>query len=240
MKRCENKVAIVTGAAFGIGRAIAERLADEGATVIGMDMSELPYENKSIHGFIVNVTDRAGLQETFDEIFQKFPKIDILVNNAGITRDALTVKMTEEMWDLVLDVNLKGLFNVTQLVAPVMLEQRSGSIVNISSVVGEFGNVGQVNYAASKAGVIGMTKSWAKEFARKGENVRVNSIAPGFINTDMMKTVPENILDNMKSKTMLGRLGEPEEIANAVLFLASDESSYITGHNLSVSGGMRL
>ena len=240
MKRCENKVAIVTGAALGIGRAIAEKLAREGATVIGMDLSELPYEKENIHGFIANVTDRTGLQKTFDEIFKKFPKIDILVNNAGITRDALTVKMTEEMWDMVIDVNLKGLFNVTQLVAPVMLEQKRGSIVNISSVVGEFGNVGQINYAASKAGVIGMTKSWAKEFARKGENIRVNSVAPGFINTDMMKTVPENILDNMKGKTMLGRLGEPEEIADAVLFLASEESSYITGHNLSVSGGMRL
>ena len=148
--------------------------------------------------------------------------------------------MTEEMWDLVINVNLKGLFNIAQLVGPHMMENGAGSIINIASIVGEYGNVGQTNYAATKAGVIGMTKTWAKEFARKGAKVRVNSVAPGYINTDMMKTVPEKVLDNMRAKTMLGRLGEPEEIANAVLFLASDESSYITGHNLSVNGGMRL
>ena len=148
--------------------------------------------------------------------------------------------MTEEMWDLVINVNLKGLFNIAQLVGPYMMENGAGSIINIASIVGEYGNVGQTNYAATKAGVIGMTKTWAKEFARKGAKVRVNSVAPGYINTDMMKTVPEKVLDNMRAKTMLGRLGEPEEIANAVLFLASDESSYITGHNLSVNGGMRL
>lgn len=176
----------------------------------------------------------------FESIIEKFGKVDILVNNAGITRDALIQKMTEEMWDLVINVNLKGLFNIAQLVGPQMMENGEGSIINIASVVGEFGNVGQTNYAATKAGVIGMTKTWAKEFARKGAKVRVNSVAPGYINTEMMKTVPEKVLENMRAKTMIGRLGEPEEIANAVLFLASDESSYITGHNLSVNGGMRL
>ena len=144
------------------------------------------------------------------------------------------------MWDLVIDVNLKGVFNLTQAVAPVMLEQKTGSIINIASVVGEYGNVGQSNYAATKAGVIGLAKTWAKEFARKGEAIRVNSVAPGYVNTDMMKTVPDKVLDPIRAKTMLGRLGEPQEIANAVLFLASDEASFITGHNLSVNGGLRL
>lgn len=240
MLRLENKIAIVTGASQGIGRCIAETFAREGAKVIAVDINKLPYENKNIYGYEVNVTDRKGIKEFFDKIVEKFGKIDVLVNNAGITRDALIQKMTEEMWDLVIDVNLKGLFNITQLVGPNMVENGGGSIINIASIVGEFGNVGQTNYAATKAGVIGMTKTWAKEFSRKGARVRVNSVSPGYINTDMMKTVPEKVLDNMRSKTMLGRLGEPEEIANAVLFLASDESSYVTGHNLSVNGGMRL
>ncbi len=240
MLRLENKVAIVTGASQGIGRCIAETFAREGAKVIAVDMNKLSYEDKNIYGYELNVTDRNGIKVFFDVITEKFGKIDILVNNAGITRDALIQKMTEEMWDLVINVNLKGLFNIAQLVGPHMMENGAGSIINIASIVGEYGNVGQTNYAATKAGVIGMTKTWAKEFARKGARVRVNSVAPGYINTDMMKTVPEKVLDNMRSKTMLGRLGEPEEIANAVLFLASDESSYITGHNLSVNGGMRL
>lgn len=240
MLRLENKVAIVTGASQGIGRSIAESLAREGAKVVAIDMNKLPYENKNIYGYEVNVTDRNGIKVFFDTIIEEFERIDILVNNAGITRDALIQKMTEEMWDLVIDVNLKGLFNIVQLVGPHMMENGDGSIINIASVVGEYGNVGQTNYAATKAGVIGMTKTWAKEFARKGANVRVNSVAPGYINTDMMRTVPDKVLENIKSKTMLGRLGEPEEIANAVLFLASDESSYITGHNLSVNGGIRL
>jgi 3-oxoacyl-[acyl-carrier protein] reductase len=240
MLRLNNKIAVVTGASQGIGRAIVERFVKEGATVIAVDMNKIPYEGEKIFGYELNVTDRDKIAEFFTNVVKKFGKVDILVNNAGITRDALIQRMTEDMWDLVIDVNLKGVFNMTQVIGPNMMENGYGSIINIASVVGEFGNVGQTNYAATKAGVLGLTKTWAKEFARKGANVRVNSVAPGYCNTDMMKTVPEKVLDNMRAKTMLNRLGEPEEIANAVLFLASDEASYVTGHNLSVNGGMRL
>ena len=203
-------------------------------------MSDLSYVCENVEGYKLNVTKRTDIEQFIEETVRKYGHIDILVNNAGITRDALINKMTEEMWDLVIDVNLKGVFNLTQAVAPVMLEQKTGSIINIASVVGEYGNVGQSNYAATKAGVIGLAKTWAKEFARKGEAIRVNSVAPGYVNTDMMKTVPDKVLDPIRAKTMLGRLGEPQEIANAVLFLASDEASFITGHNLSVNGGLRL
>ena len=203
-------------------------------------MSDLAYSCENVEGYKLNVTKRSDIEQFITDTVNKYGHIDILVNNAGITRDALIGKMTEEMWDLVIDVNLKGVFNLTQAVAPVMLEQKYGSIVNIASVVGEYGNVGQSNYAATKAGVIGLAKTWAKEFSRKGENIRVNSVAPGYVNTEMMKTVPDKVLDPIKAKTMLGRLGEPQEIANAVLFLASDEASFITGHNLSVNGGLRL
>jgi 3-oxoacyl-[acyl-carrier protein] reductase len=188
----------------------------------------------------LNVTDVANCQQVFDEIVAKYGKIDILVNNAGITRDAMIHKMTDEMWDAVIAVNLKGVFNLTRLVGPLMADKGYGSIINISSVVGEFGNIGQTNYAASKAGVVGMTKTWAKEFARKKANVRVNAIAPGYVMTDILKTVPDELIAKFESMTMLGRLGHPEEIANAALFLASDEASYVTGHLLSVNGGMRL
>ncbi len=240
MKRLEGKVAIVTGGAQGIGQCIAETFAREGATVVAVDLSPLSYAHEGVFGHQVNVTNRTEIEQFVQKIVTTYGKIDILINNAGITRDALIGKMTEDMWDLVIDVNLKGVFNITQAVAPVMLSQRTGSIVNIASVVGEYGNVGQTNYAATKAGVIAMAKTWAKEFARKGEAIRVNSVAPGYVNTDMMKTVPDKVLDPIREKTMLGRLGEPQEIANAVLFLASDEASFITGHNLSVNGGLRL
>lgn len=179
-------------------------------------------------------------ERVYGEIKDLVDHIDILVNCAGITRDAMTRKMTEEQFDQVVAVNLKGVWNLTRLVGPAMQAQQSGSIINISSVVGVFGNIGQCNYAATKAGVIGMTKSWAKEFALKGGNVRVNAVAPGYTMTNMMKTVPENLLEKFCGQTMLGRLAEPEEIANAVLFLASDLASYVTGEVLNVNGGMRL
>ncbi|MFZ5351383.1 MAG: beta-ketoacyl-ACP reductase [Bacillota bacterium] len=238
--RLENKVAVVTGGAQGIGRCICETFAREGAKVVAVDMAPIAYEDDSIKGYVLDVTDRAAIQEFFNNIMAEYGKIDILVNNAGITKDALINKMTEEMWDKVLDVNLKGVFNLTQVIGPQMMEQGSGSIINISSVVGEYGNIGQSNYAATKAGVIALAKTWAKEFSRKGAAVRVNTVAPGYVNTEMMKTVPDKVLDPIREKTMLKRLGEPQEIANAVLFLASDESSFITGHNLSVNGGLRL
>ena len=238
--RLENKVAIVTGAAKGLGASMALLFAAEGAKVIAVDMAPLTYENDNVEFYSLNVTDSAACKALTDYAVEKYGKIDILVNNAGITRDAMTRKMTDDMWDLVIDINLKGVFNLTRYVGPLMEENGGGSIINISSVVGEFGNIGQANYAASKAGVIGLTKTWAQEFARKGVPGRCNAIAPGYIMTDMMKTVPEDLLKKFASLTMLGRLGQPEEIAKAALFLASDDASYVTGHVLSVNGGMRL
>jgi len=238
--RLENKVAVITGGAQGLGKEMALRFAEEGAKVIAVDMKELDFKHDRVSGAILNVADSEACKAFFDETIKTYGQIDILVNNAGITRDSMTRKMTDEMWDLVMDVNLKGVFNLTRHIGPQMETIGGGSIINISSVVGEFGNIGQANYAATKAGVIGLSKTWAKEFARKGVPVRVNAIAPGYIMTDILKTVPEDLLKQFASMTMLKRLGEQKEIANAALFLASDESSYITGHVLSVNGGMRL
>lgn len=238
--RLENKIAIVTGGARGLGQAMAELFAKEGAKVIAADMGDLNYSDPNVEGYKLNVANAEDCKAFFDYVIEKYGKIDVLVNNAGITKDSLTKKMTDEQWNLVIDVNLKGVFNLTRYIGPQMQSQGGGSIINISSVVGEFGNIGQANYAATKAGVIGMTKTWAKEFALKGGNVRVNAIAPGYTMTDILKTVPQDLLDGFAKQTMLGRLGQPEEIAYPALFLASDEASYITGHVLSVNGGMRL
>ena len=238
--RLENKVAIITGGARGLGQAMAIAFANEGAKVIAADMGEMSYSHSNVEGVALNVTDSAACEAFFKEVVKKYGTIDILVNNAGITRDALTRKMTEEMWDLVIDVNLKGVFNLTRHVGPFMQTKQTGSIINIASIVGVFGNIGQANYAASKAGVIGLTKTWAKEFGMKGGNVRVNAIAPGYVMTDILKTVPQDLLDKFAAMTMLGRLGQPEEIANVALFLASEEASYITGQVIEPNGGMRL
>lgn len=240
MKRLEGKVAVVTGGAKGLGQAISELYALHGAKVVAADMGELSYTNENVEGYKLNVTDVETVQKFYDYVIEKYGKIDILVNNAGITADAMTRKMTDDQWNRVIDVNLKGVFNLTRLIGPQMENNGYGSIINISSVVGVFGNIGQANYAATKAGVIGLTMTWAKEFARKGANVRVNAIAPGYIMTDILKTVPQELLDKFAALTMLGRLGQPEEIANVALFLASDEASYITGQTLNVNGGMRL
>jgi 3-oxoacyl-[acyl-carrier protein] reductase len=235
-----NKVAVVTGGAKGIGGEIAKLFALEGAKVIVADMGELSFRLDNVELISLNVADSAACKVFFDQVIAKYGRIDVLVNNAGITRDAMTKKMTDEQWDAVINVNLKGVFNLTRYVGPKMEEDGGGSIINISSVVGLFGNIGQANYAATKAGLLGLTMTWAKEFARKGVPVRCNAIAPGYIMTDILKTVPEELLQQFAKLTMLGRLGQPDEIAKAALFLASDDSSYITGQTLSVNGGMRL
>ncbi|MBP6063370.1 MAG: 3-oxoacyl-[acyl-carrier-protein] reductase [Fusobacteriaceae bacterium] len=237
MNRVAGKIALVTGSARGIGRAVVERLASEGAEmVISCDMGEAVYEEKNVRHEILNVTDRAAIAAFVAKIQEEFGRIDILVNNAGITKDALLVRMTEDQWDAVIDVNLKGVFNMTQAVAQIMTKQKSGSIVTLSSVVGLYGNIGQTNYAATKGGVITMTKTWAKELGRKG--VRANCVAPGFIVTPMTENLPEKVIEGMKAATPLGKMGMPEDIANAILFLASDEASFITGETLAVTGGL--
>ena len=238
--RLENKVAVVTGAARGLGAETARLFAREGAAVIAGDTQELSYQAGNVEYYPLNVADPMSCQALFDYAVETYGRVDVLVNNAGITRDAMTKKMTDDQWDAVLSVNLKGVFNLTRLVGPHMQSLGGGSIISISSVVGVYGNIGQANYAAAKAGIIGLTKTWAKEFALKGGNVRVNAIAPGYTMTDILKTVPQELLAKFASQTMLGRLGQPEEIASAALFLASDEASYITGTVLQVDGGMRL
>jgi len=240
MNRMDGKVAIVTGGARGIGRQIVDTFVAEGAkAVISADMA-MGKDGPNIKNVILNVTDRDAIAKFVEEIKIEFGHVDVLVNNAGITKDALVQKMQESEWDIVVDVNLKGVFNLTQAVVPMMLEMGKGSIINISSVVGVYGNIGQTNYAATKAGVIGMSHTWSKEFTRKGAAIRTNVIAPGYVATEMMETVPDKVLEPIRQKTPLGRLGTPQEIANAVLFLASDESSFVNGHVLEVTGGLRL
>ena len=242
--RMNGKVCVVTGGARGIGKEIVTKFANEGALVVfACDMNkealdELEKEFKNVKGYILNVTDREGIKVFVEKVKAEYGRIDALVNNAGITRDALIQKMTEEDWDAVINVNLKGVFNMTQAIGPLMMETGSGSIVSISSVVGLDGNIGQTNYAATKGGVVAMTKTWSKEFARKGAKVRANAVAPGFVRTPMTDKVPEKILEDMKNKALLKRLGEAEDIANAVLFLSSEEASFVTGQVLRVDGGL--
>ncbi|WP_022819805.1 3-oxoacyl-[acyl-carrier-protein] reductase [Fusobacterium russii] len=239
MNRIEGKVVVVTGSARGIGRAIVERLAKENPKmIISCDMGETTYEEKNVVHKILNVTDREAIKTFVEEVENEYGKIDVLVNNAGITKDALLVRMAEDQWDAVIDVNLKGVFNMTQAVGKSMFKARKGSIITLSSVVGLHGNPGQTNYAATKGGVIAMTKTWAKELGAR--NVRANCIAPGFIRTPMTDVLPEKTIQEMLNATPLARLGEPEDIANAVLFLASDESSFISGETISVGGGLML
>lgn len=238
----EGKVAVVTGATGGIGQAICRLFRAHGASVIGIHkhIKRKDEVEAGIDYVISTVTDYDEIGQVVGEIIEKYGKIDILVNNAGINRDALTKDMTEKQFDEVIATNLKGAWNVTRFVGPHMQANHGGSIINISSVVGVYGNVGQSNYAASKAGLIGMTKSWAKEFAGKGGYVRVNSVAPGFIQTKMLDGIPSKVLDGIRDKIVLGRFGEPAEIAEIVLFLASGRSSYITGENINANGGMAL
>jgi len=241
MDRLKGKIAAITGGSRGIGRCIVETFLRHGAEhVYSIDMAEGDYHLDRLTHIALSVTDRAGIIALRERVQAEFGRLDILINNAGITRDALLAKMDESAWDQVIDVNLKGVFNMTQGLLPLMAEQAKGSVVNISSLVGEYGNIGQTNYAAAKAGLIGMTYTWAKEFNRKGGAIRVNAIAPGYIETEMVLSVPEKILDPLRQKTPLGRLGKPQEIADAALFLAGDESTYVNGHVLAVNGGLRI
>lgn len=246
-----DKVCLITGGAAGIGRATVEKFVAEGATVVFCDLNEeagnatAATMGEPTRFDCVDVTDRTAVQQWVDNVVEEYGRVDVLVNNAGITRDnqlvkvkdgALVKQMPEGDFDLVLDVNLKGVFNCAQAVAPVMIRRGSGVILNASSVVGLDGNFGQTNYVATKAGVVGMTKVWARELGRYG--VRVNAVAPGFIMTEMTAKMPEKILEGMKSHTPLGRMGQPEDIANAYAFLASDQASFITGDVLRVDGGI--
>jgi 3-oxoacyl-[acyl-carrier protein] reductase len=245
--RLKDKVAFVTGAARGIGQATAMRFAEEGAIVIAGDIDMLGPEETtdSIQEsggraipVRINVSDRSSVFLAVDRVIREFGRIDILVNNAGIVRDAQLVKMEEVDFDVVINVNLKGVFNCTQAVAPIMIKQKSGSILNTSSLVAIYGNFGQTNYVASKAAVLGMTRVWARELGRYG--IRVNAIAPGWIKTRLTDVVPDKVITRMLEWVSLRRMGTSMEIANSYLFLASDDSTYVTGHVLSVDGGARV
>jgi 3-oxoacyl-[acyl-carrier protein] reductase len=249
--RLENKVALITGGAAGIGKATASRFVQEGAKVFICDVDEQAGLNTATElggncmFFTVDVSNRQLVQEWVEQAIAAAGRVDILVNNAGILRDATLVKvkdgelvkqMSEEVFDAVISVNLKGVFNCTQAVAPYMIRQGAGSFINASSVVGLDGNFGQTNYVASKAGVVGMTKVWARELGRY--NIRVNAIAPGMILTEMLLSMPEDVLESFKQRASIKRLGTPEEVANLYLFLASDEASYVSGDVFRVDGGL--
>ncbi|CAG9216916.1 3-oxoacyl-(acyl-carrier-protein) reductase FabG [Paraburkholderia tropica] len=245
--RLKGKVAIVTGAGQGIGAATALKFAREGAVVAICDLnadavarveSACREAGTQAQGYVLDVANRDAMVAMVADVIARHGRIDVLVNNAGITRDARLQKMTLQQFDDVIDVNLRAVFNATQIVADIMVEQGAGVVLNASSVVGIYGNYGQTNYAASKFGVIGFTKTWSRELGPKG--VRVNAVAPGFVDTPILSTVPDTVLDKMRSQVPLGRLAQPEEIANVYAFLASDEASYINGAVLEVSGGMTL
>lgn len=242
--KLSQKVAVITGAARGIGRAIAETMAEEGAKIVLADL--LPEVQQTAEEFksrgweaiavMGNVSKTEDAEQLINEALKTYGRIDILVNNAGITRDNLLLRMSEEDWDAVLTVNLKGTFNVTKAAVRSFIKQRSGSIINIASVIGLMGNAGQANYAASKAGVIAFTKSMAKELGAR--TIRVNAIAPGFIRSKMTEVLTEEVKNSMLKAIPLGVFGEPENVAKAVVFLASDDANYITGQVLQVDGGM--
>lgn len=234
----KGKIALVTGGSRGIGKEIVLKYAENGATVISGDLIDADYNHKNVIHVKLNVTDRDNIKEISKEIKEKYGKLDVLVNNAGVTRDSLLQRMTEDSWDLVVDINLKGVFNVTQGLISLLLKSESASIVNIASVVGVDGNAGQTNYSATKGGVIAMSKTWAKEFGRK--NLRSNALAPGFIKTDMTHVLPEKLVETVLTQTPLQRMGEAEDIANAALFLASDMSKFITGQVIRIDGGLNL
>jgi 3-oxoacyl-[acyl-carrier protein] reductase len=247
----KDKVVLVTGGAAGIGKATALRFAEEGAKVVICDVNEeagnatLDELGEGAAFYKVNVADRDEVQKWVDDVVEKYGRVDVMVSNAGILRDGQLVKvkegelvgqMSEENFDLVISVNLKGVFNCGQAVAPYMIKQGDGVILNATSIVGLDGNFGQTNYVATKSGVIGMTKVWARELGRYG--IRVNAVAPGFTATEILSSMPEKIIESMKARIPLGRMGEPRDVANAYLFLASDEAAFITGETLRVDGGI--
>jgi 3-oxoacyl-[acyl-carrier protein] reductase len=249
--RVKDKVTLITGGAAGIGLATAERFAEEGAKVVICDVNKEAGDaavkrlGADSSFYRVDVRDRKAVGDWIQDVLSRYGRVDVLVNNAGILRDSMLVKMkngevikqmTETEFDLVIAINLKGVFNCTQAVAPAMIRQGRGVILNATSVAGMDGNVGQTNYIATKSGVIGMTKVWARELGRY--NIRVNAVAPGFTETEILHSMPSQILEGMRARTPLGRLGQPREIANAYLFLASDEASFITGAVLRVDGGI--
>lgn len=241
----KDKIALITGGGRGIGKEIALSFAREGANIAVCDVSDEPLTQlqqeigalgREALTLNVDISDFAATEKLVNKVLDKFQKIDILVNNAGITRDSFIMRMNEDDWDKVLAVNLKGTFNTTRAISRVMLKQRAGRIVNIASIIGIIGNAGQANYAASKAGIIGLTKSTARELASRG--ITVNAIAPGFIQTDMTEKLPQEIREQMLSQIPLQKFGETVDVANAVLFLVSDAARYITGQVIVVDGGM--
>ena len=248
MKLLEGKVAVITGGAKGIGKSISLCYAEAGATVVFTDMveddnfknteNELRAFGVSAKGFVSDASNYEASQQLIDDVVKEFGRVDILVNNAGITRDSLLMRMSEEQWDIIMKVNLKSVFNLTKAAQKYMLKQRSGSIINMSSVVGVSGNAGQSNYSASKAGIIGFTKSIAQELGSRG--IRSNAIAPGFIITEMTGQLPEEVRKEWASKIPLRRGGNPEDIAKVALFLGSDLSAYVTGQVINVCGGMNM
>lgn len=241
----KNQVVLITGGANGIGKATAQAFCAQGARCVlldidqkSLDAAKTAFEQQhfEVDIFALDVADEQAVQEVFASIHQKYGRIDVLVNNAGILRDRSLLKMSFEEWDAVINVNLKGVFNCGKIAAGYMVAQGKGVILNASSVVGLYGNYGQSNYVATKSGVIGMTKVWARELGSKG--VRVNAVAPGFISTDILKDMPEEILQKLAGKAPLKRLGTPEDVANAYVYLASDQASFVTGTTLSVDGGV--
>ena len=245
--RLKDKVAIITGSARGIGQATALKFAAEGARVVVCDLdrkavdevvAQITASGGQAVGFTLNVTDKASIAAMVKGVMDKYGRIDVLVNNAGIVDDAQFRKMTDEQFERVIDINLKGTYNCARAVVDIMIAQNAGVILNASSVVGIYGNFGQTNYAASKFGVIGMAKTWARELGRKG--IRANAVCPGFVETTILKSIPQKVMQAMIDRVPLGRLAKPEEIANTYAFLASDEASYINGAVIEVSGGATI
>ena len=245
--RLKGKVSIITGGASGIGKATALKFAQEGAIVAGCDLNqeaidatvnEVKAAGGEAVGYIVNVTNKSQINDMVGDLKARFGRIDVLVNNAGIVQDAQLTKMTDEQFDLVVDINLKGVYNCAKAVIDTMVAQGGGVILNASSVVGVYGNFGQTNYAATKFGVIGFVKTWAKELGKKG--IRANAVCPGFVATPILKAMPEKVIQAMEDRVPMKRMAQPEEIANLYAFLASDEASYINGAAIEITGGLTL